>query len=226
MLPAWTAALVLAPTGVGAADEEPDAATRALEQVGQGAVDLRKGRLLDACAHFRRAVDLTPTWAMAHFELGRCLRLVGDPAGEARAHLEEAVERLPDRPLLWIELARLEEDQGHREAALEAWREALGLSPADARVGDALARLAPAGEGAPTLERLRRKTRRSPSDAAAWRRLAEVAESMGALDEAEEALEHLLELAADPRSAAAALGRFGLRHDRPGAVRRARGALR
>ena len=92
------------------ADGATKAAARALEAARQGALARRRGDIASACQAFEHAVHLTPTWAVAQLELGRCYRLLGDPRGKARSHLELAKKWLPDWSLVHIELGRLMED--------------------------------------------------------------------------------------------------------------------
>ncbi len=163
---------------------------------------------------------------MARLELGRCLRVLGDPSGDAAEHLRVAAQYMPDRAAVPMEQAQLAQDAGDAAAARAHWEAAARLTPADVRVIGALALSPPPAEGAAaTLARLRQLVARSPVNLAAWRRLAEVAEAAGALDEAEAALRAVLERSANRRAAAAALGRFGTRHGRAAAVEAATRAL-
>lgn len=199
-------------------------AERALSVLRDGAEALHGGRIARACDGFRRAVELTPTWGMARLELGRCLRLLGRPGEEAGRHLERALELLPERAVVRAELGRRACDRGRPEAARQWFQRALDRDPGRDGVRDALAGAIPETPTVATLERLRALTERRPAEVAAWRLRARVAEALGNLDEARRALERAVELARGPE-AAAALGRFGRRHDRPEAVARARGAL-
>lgn len=193
--------------------------------MGQGALALRDGDLDLACRRFGNAVALTPTWAMARYELGRCLRLVGDPDGDAEEHLRIAADGLPDRGVVRLEMAKLLEDQGRPKEARKWYREALVLSPADVRADAGAARIFPPKAADKALPALRRVQRRLPGELAWWSRLAEAAEGAGLLDEAEEALRRLLEASADRGRAAARLALFGRRTGREKAVQAAAKAL-
>jgi AraC-like DNA-binding protein len=199
-----------------------DRATRALAEVGEGALALRSGRLLAACDAFGRAVKLTPTWAMARLEYARCLRLVGDPRGEAPAHLEVALAALADRAAPFVERAHQEEDAGRMLEAFGAYRQAEILARNDPEAEAGLVRCSATTAGITTLERVRRASRGSPALLAAWWRVAEVAEAVGFLDEAELALRYLVDHGASPKRAAAALAAFSQRTSRPAAMQRAR----
>ncbi|MEZ4266799.1 MAG: hypothetical protein R3F39_10505 [Myxococcota bacterium] len=209
---------------LGSAPDD-DRATRALAAVGEGALALRSGRLIEACDAFERAVRFTPTWAMARLEYARCLRLLGDPRGEAPAHLQAAIAALSDRPSPYVETGHQEEDAGRSAEACEAYRRAETLSPNDPEIEAGIVRCAATQAGLATLERVRRASRGSPALLAAWSRVAEVAEAVRFLDEAELALRYLVDHSASPKRAAAALAEFSRRHSRPAAMQRARQIL-
>jgi len=219
-----SAILVLGTNGTGQAAAPPseDAATLALRAVGQGAVHLRNGDLFLACHWFRQGVDLAPTWPMARYELGRCLRMVGDPHAEADKHLKAAINAQPHRFAFRLAQARLVEDQGSVSMARTAYTKAARLSPDDVRGQDGLARLVRPTDGQVALERLRRFIRKHPLNLAGRALLAEVAEALGANDEAEAALRWLLERSRAPCSAATRLAAFGARTNRQKATREGR----
>lgn len=217
-------ALVLACPPVRAASPD-DPASRALAAVGEGALALRTGSLVAACDAFARAVRFTPTWAMARLEYARCLRLLGDPRGEAGAQLDAALETLSDRAAPWTERGHQAEDRGALDAACEAYRRAESLAPGDAEAQAGVVRCATIDQGLTTLERVRRASRGSPALLAAWWRVAEAAEALGLYDEAELALRYLVDHSAAPKRAAVALADFGARHGRHAAVQRARQVL-
>lgn len=194
-------------------------ATRALRSVGQGAVHLRDGEIFLACYRFREAVDHSPTWPMARFELGRCLRLVGDPHKEAQKHLRVAIRDQPRRSAFHLAMARLTEDQGDHLAARLSY-EAASRADAKARgVQQGLARQALEADGQVGLERLRRLVAREPHDRAARYLHSRIAESLGALDEAETSLRWLLDRSLDRCAASAALHAFGERQGRRSAMK-------
>lgn len=193
--------------------------------MGEGALALRSGRLVEACEAFERAVAMTPTWAMAQLELARCLRLIGDPRGDAGQHLATALAALQDRPAPFLERGHRAEDAGDLEEACASYGEALSLDPGSAEAQAGLVRCVPIAAGLSTLERVRRASRGSPALLAAWWRVAEVAEALGFLDEADAALRYLIDHSAAPKRAAAALAAFAARHSRPSAMQRARQVL-
>ncbi len=205
----------------------PDGAGRALQAFEGGAAAMAQGRLVDACVAYDKAVRLTPTWALARLELGRCARLMGDPAGVADLHLRRAATAMADRAVVHLERGLAAEDLGRTRHAREHFRRAASVAPTDPRVTPALARVVSDRRvGVVELEHLRRLVASQPEELAAWRQLADVSERVGALDEAERALRHVLESARDKAGAAVALARFGARTDRPAAVEEGRRALR
>ena len=193
-------------------------ASLALEAARSGALARRNGEIVKACSSFERAVELTPTWAVAQMELGRCYRLLGDPKGVARSHLELALKWLPKWSLVHIELGRIAEDQRMPKIAGEYYAQAEQLAAADIRAAGGSARLAPASSPAAKLVRLRRIIQRQPNNLALLGELAKLAESISALDEAERALRTIVKLSRYPKRSAARLVRFGKRTGRSEAV--------
>ncbi|MEE2779263.1 MAG: tetratricopeptide repeat protein [Myxococcota bacterium] len=190
--------------------DTPTSGTQALRSVGQGAAHLRSGELFLACYRFREAVDLAPDWAMARYELGQCLRLLGDPHGEAKAHLQRAITQQPGRHGFQLALGHLAEDLGDRPTARKAYTRASHLSPTDRSAQQGLARMGTKAEGQTALERLRREVARHPRDRAIRRLHAEIAASLGANVEAEESFRWLLQNSHDRCRTAAAMWAFGV----------------
>jgi tetratricopeptide (TPR) repeat protein len=208
--------LPLADTPQARAVEDPvvNKATRALEKARAGALARRNGDIVGACRAFEGAVELTPTWAVAQLELGRCYRLLGDPKGSALTHLNLALKWLPAWSLIHIELGRLAEDNRRLDAAGVAYSKAESLAAADIRAAGGAARLAPHNSGSARLIRLRRILKRQPGNLALLHELAVNAEAVSAFDEAQDALVKILERSRYPQRAAARLVRFGQRTGR------------
>ena len=185
-------------------------AARAATRFQEGLALRREGKLGPACDAYREVVDLTPQFALAHYELAQCLRLLGDLDGRALAHLDLAAQEV-QRPPIFIERARIAEDRGDRAAAIEAYQAAAKLAPAEVRAVVGLARLGEKSDGKATLQRAQQYVDRYPMSIAGWRKLAEVAEDWKKYPVAEEALRKVLELSPHKRAAAAALGAFGQR---------------
>ena len=199
-------------------------ATAALKAVARGALARRAGDLLGACAAFREAMRLTPTWAAANFEFGRCLRLLGDPWQTADDHLRQAVRTLPDRPVLRLELAKQARDRGDLSSALATYRKVAALVPRDVDAAEGVAMLGPPSDE--TAKRLERLIAHQPLNLGVWRRLAEVYEKLGRLAEAEAALEIIVKRSVNRGASAAALGRFGVRTGRKSAIDAAKASFR
>jgi DNA-binding winged helix-turn-helix (wHTH) protein/TolB-like protein len=110
-------------------DQAEPAITRAAEidsrdvglQVLRGAYLRARGRDDGAIAAFQRAVELLPTYALAHAELGRAKIEVGS-ADEAVADIEDAIRLSPNDPYvgawyLWAGMA--EAHAGHYRSAIK-----------------------------------------------------------------------------------------------------------
>jgi len=194
-----------------------DAATRAMRHVSQGAQLRHHGDILAACRHFRFAVGLSPTWPMARLELGRCLRLLGDPLKDAAAHLEVAREGLPDRASVLIELGLLAEDGGEVKEARSWYRKAAELDVGAKGATLGLARLGFNGTGLVSFEHARRLVRADPADPAARRAFAEASMGAGFAEQAAEAFSWLVDRARPSwraRAAKARLERIGIEKSR------------
>jgi predicted Zn-dependent protease len=187
-----------------------------------GTAERKAGNLVGACRSFARAVELTPAWGMARLELAQCLRLTGDPNGDAGTHLQAAKAELQDRSVYWIEAARLLEDAAQPGEAAEAYGRSLRLFPAEVRASTGLALT---GSDATAIDRLRALAERQPSNLRAWSRLADLAEGAGRVEEAERALRQIVSLSGDRTRAAARFGRFGERVGRPALAAEARRIL-
>lgn len=87
-------------------------------------VDLAEGRTADSIAALRRALDLRPDWAQAHFLLGSALFLDGDRNG-ARSELARALEIDASFTEARMVLARVQASLGEQELAVEEGRRAL-----------------------------------------------------------------------------------------------------
>jgi tetratricopeptide (TPR) repeat protein len=87
-----------------------------------------KGSEADAEGEFRKAIELRPGFAMAHYNLGRCLQQQGK-LGPARQAYEDALRHRPQLIIGHLSLARLLRDQGDRPAAREHLQQVLRLQP-------------------------------------------------------------------------------------------------
>jgi len=91
-----------------------------------------QGKLTEAAAAFRKAIDLKPDFALAHAHLGNCRLQQNDSKGALEA-FRAAVRCMPNYSYARTELALLLH-QSHQDAeALEQARAALQLNPEDER---------------------------------------------------------------------------------------------
>ncbi|MBO0736770.1 MAG: tetratricopeptide repeat protein [Alphaproteobacteria bacterium] len=117
------------------------------------------GRLAEAEASYREAVQLRPNYPEAHSNLGNALRALGRP-GEAEASYREALRLRPNYPEAYYNLGAALIDLGRLVEAEASYREALRLSPnypeAHSNLGHALCDLGrPAEAEASCREALR-----------------------------------------------------------------------
>jgi len=159
---------------------------------------------------------------MAHLELGRCLRLLGDPLGDAQAHLETARLGLPGRRVVIMEMGRLAEDQGDVETARDWYRRAAELDEGSQEPTLALARLGCVGAGLASFEHARRLVRANGLDPAARRALASAASAAGFKEQANEAFTWLATRARPSWRSKAAQARHEGEDQRAGRVSSAR----
>jgi tetratricopeptide (TPR) repeat protein len=157
----------------------------AIETLERGVEAARKGRLAEAEAHFRRAVELDPGCAQAHCNLGNALREQGR-LEEALRHLTRALERQPGLAEAGLNLAVVLEEQGRLEEAEKRLREVLERCPehpvALNNLGSVLKKLGRLEEARACLERA---LARAPGLAHAHNNLGAVLEQMGRWEEAE-----------------------------------------
>lgn len=145
----------------------------------------------DSTPAFRRAVELDPTFGLAHLELAEAeLRAVNPNLDDVGRHLARAVVLLPDNPRAHELFARHAEIRGEREVAVRHYRCALdrraGLDDARYRLAVQLFELGRFGEAGAEL---RRVLARDPGTVSARVLLAQVLEAEGRLREAAQTLE-------------------------------------
>jgi len=83
-----------------------------------------------SAAYFRAEIDARPQRAWTHYMLGLSLWKAGR-ADEAVGAMEAAAELVPDSIKTFVNLARIRNDQGDYEGALEAARTALAINAED-----------------------------------------------------------------------------------------------
>ncbi|KVC61062.1 hypothetical protein WI73_30000 [Burkholderia ubonensis] len=87
------------------------------------------GRLDDAIASYRRAVELKPDYAEAHSNLGNALRDAGDPHA-AMLSCAQALALRPDYAQAFNNLGNALRDQDELDAAARAYDKSIALEPA------------------------------------------------------------------------------------------------
>lgn len=128
----------------------------------KGKLDVAEGKLDEAVASLRRALDGRPDWAQAHFLLGSALFLQRDVNG-ARAAVSRALEI--DGTLIEAQrvLARVHAASGEDELAVEVGRRVLEKRPDDHKlriqVAQSLVRLGRNDEGAASLSAIPEEAR-------------------------------------------------------------------
>jgi tetratricopeptide (TPR) repeat protein len=103
-----------------------------------GEIAIREGRIADAIAAVDRAAELEPSLAERHVQRARCQVIAGDTAGagvSAGTALRIGVSRLDHLLVLGGVLVRC----GEQQEALEVYRQAESLAPANADVQRGLA---------------------------------------------------------------------------------------
>ncbi len=91
---------------------------------------LRRARLPEALEELRAAIELDPDDADHHFELGRCLELLGRDADAADGYAR-AAELAPERPEAWASLGGVWLAMGRWRDAVSAFKHVEQLRPDD-----------------------------------------------------------------------------------------------
>lgn len=99
-----------------------------------------------AIASFERAIEIDPGAMSAYYQIGRTAVFAGDHVERGAECLETYLERpakrgAPGHEHAWWRLGMLRELQGDKEAAGEAYREALAIDPKHEEAGKALSAL-------------------------------------------------------------------------------------
>ena len=216
-------ALMLCLPGIAAAHAAAEPPPPGLQALGQGAALLSQGRHYEACRRFRAAVDLEPEWAMARYELARCLRLIGDPHRQALLHIDRALASQPQRSSFRLERALILVDRGALDAALaivaqevpspRAARERARDNSMHATTRGQLLRLRLQAlrPQVTTIKALQDVTRERPYSLEIWRSLAAASERLGQLELAQHAWTSLAKKSRNPSRLWGALGAFGER---------------
>ena len=97
-----------------------------------------KGQLDAAIQHYRKALELRPTYAKAHCDLGIVLVTRNKPA-EAEAHFRQALQYRPNLVEAHSNLALLLLRQGQWADAMTHYRQVLAIRPKDANAWNTVA---------------------------------------------------------------------------------------
>src|SRR6266545_21077 len=160
-----------------------------------GLVFLEKGKIDDAIAHYRSALQMQPDWWDAEYNLGTALLAKGQ-VDEAILHCEKAVAMRPTDPDALVSLANLVLQKGRIDEAIAHYQKAIMIRPDDflARYGLGHA-LLEKGELDSAIEVCRSALLLRPSDADCHTTLAIALEEKGNPAEAIEHYNKALELA-------------------------------
>jgi tetratricopeptide (TPR) repeat protein len=108
--------------------EAADAPAHGAGEFYEWGCDLEQGAPEEAAAAYRRALELDPSHAGAHLNLGRLLQERGDLAA-AEGHYRRALSSPGEAALAAFNLGTVLEDRGLRDGALQAYQEALAREP-------------------------------------------------------------------------------------------------
>jgi len=158
-----------------------------------GVAQRRTGDLQAALHTFRALTDSQHQWAAAHYELGQSLGEAGQHEAAITA-LRRAIQLKPELPDAWRALGDLLTIRGDAKGADTAYAQQVKYSTNDPRLIAAASALI-AGDIPEAETALRAHLLQFPTDVAALRMLSEVAARLGRDADAEQLLEHCLELA-------------------------------
>ena len=148
---------------------------------------LKAGRFEDALAASRNLLAIAPGDADALAVAGIATLHLGETE-KAIEHLEAALKRRPDMPVVWLHLGNARKTLGRTEQAIKAYRKALSLKPDLAPAAHNLGTLLQAaGRHEEAAAIYRAALARSPESAGTWRNLGLALEETARPKEAEEA---------------------------------------
>jgi predicted O-linked N-acetylglucosamine transferase (SPINDLY family) len=172
-------------------------ANDAAAQCNRGVALEETGRIDEAIAAYRRAIELKPSLAAAHYNLGSALRRKGR-FDEAITAFGCAIELEPGHGAAHSNLGGTLQQAGRLDEAIAAYRQAIAIEPtsvgAHSNLGSAWADL---GRFDDAVAALGRALQLDPSNGAACCNLGVALQAIGRLDEAIAAYGRALELAPD-----------------------------
>jgi tetratricopeptide (TPR) repeat protein len=164
-----------------------------------GAALQSMGRLEEATAHFRLALEARPTDAAAHNNLGTALQAMGR-LDEAASHFDRALRARPDYTNARYNLGNALLAQGRVEEAIGQFRKVLAAEPRDAGAHNGLgSALAMRGEMAEAAAHFERAISADPDYADAHYNLGKVFALQGKLPQAVTHFERVARI--DPKNA-------------------------
>jgi tetratricopeptide (TPR) repeat protein len=175
--------------------EKPDDAVRQAQlRVDYGNLLADVGRTEEALAAYRRALELDPQLAKAHYNLGLTQLSLGQ-GEEAKGSFREAIALQPDYPEAHTNLGVVLASQGAVDEALEHYRTAVELRPDDGGTRFNLGQgLLLAGQVEEGLTELRRGVELAPGNPSGHLLLGRALLSLGRLGPAAESLQNALRL--------------------------------
>ena len=143
-----------------------------------------QGRLDETIEYVRRALDIKPDYAPAHYILALALHSQGK-LGEATDHYRQAVRFTPGHPVMHTQLAKALRDKGLFEEAIAECRIALEVNPEYAEAQLTLGKLlVKQGKPAQAIKPLRHALRIKPEDPDAHNNLGLAMTLQGEVQEA------------------------------------------
>ncbi|HZT19522.1 MAG TPA: tetratricopeptide repeat protein, partial [Dongiaceae bacterium] len=153
-----------------------------------------QGKLDEALAQARQAVEIEPRNGLSHAELALLLKAEGR-AMDARFHARLAVELGPQLARAHLVSASLLESLGETQAAAKAYREAIRLAPDQPEAHSSLGvLLMNAGHAGAALKALRRAAELAPRDPSVLNNLGIGLQESGSYDEARAVFAKALEI--------------------------------
>jgi tetratricopeptide (TPR) repeat protein len=152
------------------------------------------GRNEEALAAYRRALELDPQLAVAHYNLGLAQLALGQ-GDEAMGSFRQALALQPDYPEAHTNLGVVLAGRGELEEALEHYREAVALRPGDGGTHFNLGQgLLMAGQVEEGLGELRKGVELEPANPSGHMLLGQTLMGLGRLAPAAESLQNALRL--------------------------------
>ncbi len=143
-----------------------------------------RGRVDEAIAQYRRAVEILPSYAPFHNDLGKALAGQGR-LDEAMDHYRKSLEIQPDNAVVHATLGTALVSQGRLDEAIGHYRKSLEIQPNSAIIHTRLGiALASRGQLDEAVEHYRKSLEIQPRDAETHYNLAFALARLGRLDEA------------------------------------------